>query len=334
MRLLVRGEAVEVASLPTHGRYTLGRAPEAQILVRDNTVSRVHAALDCRADGMTLTDLGSANGTAIGLSRLHANESRPVAVGEAFVLGDVLGVVYEGAASLRARCVSGPEGLSSDVERLLGGSAAEPESPFSVATLRGAQVASKLQLVVGLAPPQSTIAATSDNVISVLLPGWSRTASIAWCETLAMHLAPVTGGPGASVVAAEVLSFPEDGFTLEALCPQDDVQSTAPRRRPPLHTGAENDLSSHDMATPLRSALARTEAPSREELTVPPAARAQHAGTIDSLDEEMARIERIKIQDALEKCAGNQTRAAEMLGISRRALIGRLEKHKLARPRR
>jgi two-component system response regulator AtoC len=45
-------------------------------------------------------------------------------------------------------------------------------------------------------------------------------------------------------------------------------------------------------------------------------------------------MERKRILEALEKCAGNQTRAAEMLGITRRALIQRLETYGVPRPRK
>jgi DNA-binding NtrC family response regulator len=47
-----------------------------------------------------------------------------------------------------------------------------------------------------------------------------------------------------------------------------------------------------------------------------------------SLDEERAQIEA-----ALQACAGNQTRAAKMLGIARRTLINRVKEFGLARPR-
>jgi len=44
--------------------------------------------------------------------------------------------------------------------------------------------------------------------------------------------------------------------------------------------------------------------------------------------------ERQRILDALEACAHNQTRAAEVLGISRRTLVSRLEAYDLPRPRK
>lgn len=50
--------------------------------------------------------------------------------------------------------------------------------------------------------------------------------------------------------------------------------------------------------------------------------------------EPTSERERDRIIAALNDCAGNQTRAARMLGVSRRTLITRLEKFGLARPRR
>jgi len=73
--------------------------------------------------------------------------------------------------------------------------------------------------------------------------------------------------------------------------------------------------------------------------SVPTVVRSSHAGSPSrpvhgnsksySEDEERQRV-----LDALEACSGNQTRAAALLGISRRTLINRIEAFHLPRPRK
>ena len=53
-----------------------------------------------------------------------------------------------------------------------------------------------------------------------------------------------------------------------------------------------------------------------------------------SLPDEVEALERQRILDALAKCGGNQTQAAEMLGISRRTLLRRLDEYAVPRPRK
>jgi two-component system response regulator AtoC len=50
--------------------------------------------------------------------------------------------------------------------------------------------------------------------------------------------------------------------------------------------------------------------------------------------QELREIERERIVQAMSQAGGNQTLAARLLGISRRALITRLENFKLPRPRK
>lgn len=53
-----------------------------------------------------------------------------------------------------------------------------------------------------------------------------------------------------------------------------------------------------------------------------------------SLRSDLERLEHRRILAALEACQGNQTRAAKMLGITRRALIFRLDRYGIDRPRK
>jgi two-component system, NtrC family, response regulator AtoC len=53
-----------------------------------------------------------------------------------------------------------------------------------------------------------------------------------------------------------------------------------------------------------------------------------------SLPTEIALLERRRIEEVLAECLGNQTRAAQKLGISRRTLINRIEAYGIPRPRK
>jgi transcriptional regulator with PAS, ATPase and Fis domain len=68
-------------------------------------------------------------------------------------------------------------------------------------------------------------------------------------------------------------------------------------------------------------------APAAVEEEVDPSTAA--TSKVPMLDDERASILR-----ALQQCAGNQTRAAELLGISRRTLVSRLAEYNLPRPRK
>jgi DNA-binding NtrC family response regulator len=65
----------------------------------------------------------------------------------------------------------------------------------------------------------------------------------------------------------------------------------------------------------------------------PPASPAPPAGS-GTLQSEIDAFEKARIIDTLERCGGNQSRAARMLGISRGTLIARLDAFSIARPRK
>ena len=65
-------------------RMTIGRSPEAEVFLDDVTVSRNHALLVRRRDGLYIDDLGSLNGTYVNRRRI---ESHRLADGDEIQVG-------------------------------------------------------------------------------------------------------------------------------------------------------------------------------------------------------------------------------------------------------
>ncbi len=61
------------AFMLTNERMTIGRSPEAEIFLDDVTVSRNHALLVHRRDGLFVDDLGSLNGTYVNQRRIESH---------------------------------------------------------------------------------------------------------------------------------------------------------------------------------------------------------------------------------------------------------------------
>ncbi|MBM3463995.1 MAG: FHA domain-containing protein [Armatimonadetes bacterium] len=74
--------------IPVPGVLTLGRAPENAVVIEDPAVSASHARLCCDAQGCTVEDLGSRNGTLVDESLLAGQ--RAVADGTLIRVGDAM----------------------------------------------------------------------------------------------------------------------------------------------------------------------------------------------------------------------------------------------------
>ena len=59
------------ADIPADGSLVVGRAVTSDLTVFDPTVSRKHAELVAGSDGVTVTDLGSSNGTFVNGARIY-----------------------------------------------------------------------------------------------------------------------------------------------------------------------------------------------------------------------------------------------------------------------
>ena len=77
------GRAGEVFAV-SGDRMTIGRSPDAEVFLDDVTVSRNHALLVRRRDGLYVDDLGSLNGTYVNRRRI---ESHKLANGDELQVG-------------------------------------------------------------------------------------------------------------------------------------------------------------------------------------------------------------------------------------------------------
>jgi DNA-binding NtrC family response regulator len=129
--LFVTGPSVGRHVLPM-GLVTLGRGLEATILVNDPRVSRLHAALHVEREIM-VNDLGSANGTFLGSERLARGDTRRLAEGQPFFLGDSALVVR--TCSLRRTAANRLTSMDEVVRRFSGESTGD-ECPMVVLRVR------------------------------------------------------------------------------------------------------------------------------------------------------------------------------------------------------
>jgi DNA-binding NtrC family response regulator len=91
----------------------------------------------------------------------------------------------------------------------------------------------------------------------------------------------------------------------------------------------------HTYPTPLPSVAPPAPATERHAAESPDGRRRRGLGLLASsaARAEIEARERQLIEETLKACAGNQTRAAEQLGVSRRTLIKRIAEYGIARPR-
>ncbi len=94
----------------------------------------------------------------------------------------------------------------------------------------------------------------------------------------------------------------------------------------PEHCILSERIHSRPVASPAPLSAPTAEAPT-------PAA-AESSTSPAQLKDEVRELEKRRIINAIAECGGNQTKAAKLLGISRRALLHRLDTYDLPRPRK
>jgi two-component system, NtrC family, response regulator AtoC len=102
-----------------------------------------------------------------------------------------------------------------------------------------------------------------------------------------------------------------------------------------LKTFTRDSIPAIAQAQPIvRAETPRVELPPMSPRIEREADQALEPSLAPNLKDEMVGLERQRIIEALDRCAGNQTAAAELLGISRRTLVSRISDYDLPRPRK
>jgi len=142
-------------------------------------------------------------------------------------------------------------------------------------------------------------------------------------------------------ITIEVPPLRERRDQISAIASELLVKACADANRPPMALTKESlaRLESYDWpgnVRELKNAIERAVLLSQGDTLDPmalPAGDAADDAAGARLRNDLAAFERQRIVEALEKCAGNQTKAAQLLGISRRTLVSRLGEYNLPRPR-
>ena len=92
--VVLLADSARTHRLPTSGTLVLGRDDDADITLRDDSVSRRHAELSVSPEGVLVRDLGSKNGTFVGT--VEAKQPVEVLPGSAMRLGEVTVLLQEG----------------------------------------------------------------------------------------------------------------------------------------------------------------------------------------------------------------------------------------------
>jgi two-component system response regulator AtoC len=103
--------------MPDSGTLSIGREEDSDVVLSSPSVSRNHALLVIRDGAVLVKDLGSANGTRLGSTRIPADSEEPGPPGVAIIIGGASLVVHQ----LAAASSSGRQGLSEVREVFMAG---------------------------------------------------------------------------------------------------------------------------------------------------------------------------------------------------------------------
>ncbi len=213
--LLVTGDGgVWNIPLPKQAELTIGRAPESEIRLDGNSVSRKHALFRVLESGFVLRDLGSANGTLLRGRALAPETDVGILPGEAFTVGEFLLVLRTRRAASLTRHVWSLEYFEARVGEQCERSRADGGAPFFLFSVRVEPKApvEPTQVIAGELSAADVLGRLSADRFSVLLVDDSALEA----EALALRLERALAERGCTA-RARVIGYPRDATSASAL---------------------------------------------------------------------------------------------------------------------
>ncbi|MBP9206229.1 MAG: sigma 54-interacting transcriptional regulator [Kofleriaceae bacterium] len=411
--LLVTGGDTVLTFPLRRDEITIGRAPECDVVLGHDALSRRHARLQL-APALTVEDLGSRNGTRVRGALVAPGQRVPLAMGETFQIGRFHFLIARtrrdpsrSEASARARSLSVVDPTPGGVGPFIHDLAASPLNLLILGeTGVGKEVLAQTIHQLSRRPGafvRANCAAMAPTLIESELFGHERAAFTGASQARvglieaaqhgtffldevgelplpvqakllrALETREITRLGAVKPIALDVrfvaatnrelatevaegrfrsdLFYRLDGATLVIPPLREQrqrigglarvfVEAAATRRRQVIDAALLQRLEAHAWPGNVRELKAVLEravilagdaplAPGHLAIT---AVKARADAAAPASAEEAA--ERSRIVEALEACAGNQTRAAKLLGVSRATLVTKLRIHRIQRPRK
>ncbi len=183
----------------------LGRAATSDVVLDHDGISRRHAAVRRRGDGLLVTDLGSTNGTLVNNAAITA--PRRVSAGDVITLGPATAIVATSSAARKARQVATAteleDRLEGEVDR-----ASRYKRPLGLVMLRlegtTEQVYAHVEGLLRQLRRMDLVAEYGTEELAIVLPEASPDA----VAVVAKRACAVSAG---LVAASGAATFPEDG---------------------------------------------------------------------------------------------------------------------------
>lgn len=353
--MVVANEQVQWVPLDGAADVVVGRSPACDVFVPDASLSRRHAMIRARDGRVEVEDLGSRNGTTIAGGRLPPHQPQSLPMDALAELGST--VIALRRVSAVPEDALGPYGRVQ--HRVLGWVAAGSrllllgESGVGKRTLArmAMERACGVPLEVECAALRAAEIASWPSAARLLVrvsetPRDAQPALAAWLEAtadpvvLTSRVDPATLARNRQADPRLIRALPTEVVVVPALaeCGPEVIALARGLLR------ARAEQGPRDLDKGARAGLMSRSWPGNMEQlaeVLDTAVRVASGSVItrEDLEADLATMsadarERLRILDALRECAGNQTSAAKQLGITRRALVYRLDKYGIERPRK